>query len=216
MIHTIQKLIECGLIPKVIICDQGSNNMKMRKLCGVTLEKPYITYNNEKIFFIHNPPHLLKSVRNNLKKYTFTNGHESYCWKDIEDFYNIDSKIKPRLASKLKKIHIELPPFSPMRVCLAAQTFSNSDSAGILTLISFNHLNNKSTFTAKFVKFFNDLFDCFNSIKMSESVVLKRPITRNSKHWSFLEEAKIFLSTLKVNNKRKKYPPLHTWLARKY
>lgn len=41
-------------------------------------------------------------------------GHESYCWKDIEDFYNIDSKIKPRLASKLEKIHIELPPFSPM------------------------------------------------------------------------------------------------------
>jgi len=207
MIHTIQKLIECGLIPKVIICDQGSNNMKMRKLFGVTMEKPYITYNNENIFFIHDPPHLLKSVRNNLKKYTFTNRQESYCWKDIEDFYYIDSKIKPRLASKLKKIHIELPPFSPMRVCLAAQTFSNSVSAGILTLVSFNRLNNKSTFTAKFVKFFNDLFDCFNSIKMSESVVLKRPITRNSKHWSFLEEAQIFLSTLKVNNKRKNIPP---------
>ncbi|KAE9522253.1 hypothetical protein AGLY_017350 [Aphis glycines] len=49
--------------------------------------KPYITYNNKKIYFIHDCPYLLKSVRNHLKKYTFTNGHENYCWKDIEDFY---------------------------------------------------------------------------------------------------------------------------------
>jgi len=42
---------------------------------------------------------------------------------------------------------------------------------------------------------------------MNESVVLKRPITRNSKHWSFLEEVQIFLSTYKVNNKRKNIPP---------
>ncbi|KAE9524351.1 hypothetical protein AGLY_015390 [Aphis glycines] len=41
--------INCGLIPKDIICDQGSNNIKMRKLFKVTIEKPYITYINEKL-----------------------------------------------------------------------------------------------------------------------------------------------------------------------
>ncbi|KAF0757380.1 Transposable element P transposase [Aphis craccivora] len=49
------------------------------------------------------------------------------------NFYNTDIKIKPRLA--------KLPPFSLMRVCLAAQTFSNSVSAGILTLVSLNLQN---------------------------------------------------------------------------
>ncbi|KAE9522538.1 hypothetical protein AGLY_017059 [Aphis glycines] len=47
--YTITKLNECGLIPKVIICDQGSNNLKMRKLFNVTKEKPYITFNNENL-----------------------------------------------------------------------------------------------------------------------------------------------------------------------
>lgn len=34
--YTIEKLNNCGLIPKVIICDQGSNNLKMRRLFCVT------------------------------------------------------------------------------------------------------------------------------------------------------------------------------------
>jgi len=67
--------------------------MKMRKMFIVTIEKPYITYNNKYMYFIHDPPHLLKYVRNNFKKYIFTNGHESYCWKDIEDFYNMIVKL---------------------------------------------------------------------------------------------------------------------------
>jgi hypothetical protein len=41
-------------------------------------------------------------------------------------------------------------------------------------------------------------------------VKLKRPITKNSKHWSFLEEAQVFFSALKVNNKRKNIPPCIT------
>jgi len=67
-------------------------------------------------------------------------------------------------------------------------------------------LNNKPTFTARFIKFLNYLFDCFNSIKISELVELKRPLTNNSKHWSFLEEAQIFLSMIKFNNKQKNIP----------
>ncbi|KAF0705440.1 Uncharacterized protein FWK35_00028697, partial [Aphis craccivora] len=68
-IPTITKLNECGLIPKVVICDQLSNNLKMRKLFNVTKENPLITYNNKIV------------------------------WRDIKDFDNIDCNNKPRLAS---------------------------------------------------------------------------------------------------------------------
>ncbi|CAI6345839.1 unnamed protein product [Macrosiphum euphorbiae] len=205
--YTITKLSECGLIPKVVICDQGSNNLKMRKLLNVTKEKPFITYNNENVFFMHDSPHLLKSVRNNFKKYTFENANELYSWRDIEDFYKVDCNNKPRLARKLKKSNLDLPPFSPMRVCLATQTLSNSVSAGILTLVSFNKLSARAAYTAKFVKFFNDLFDVFNSIKLNEPIVLKRPLTKNSLHWDFFKKALKFLSELKINNKRGSLPP---------
>jgi len=45
IIHIIgnnQKVIKYGLFPKVIICDHGSNNMKMWKLLGVTIDNPIL------------------------------------------------------------------------------------------------------------------------------------------------------------------------------
>lgn len=95
----------------MIICDQRSNNLKITKLFNVTKKNPFITYNNENILFMNDSPHLHKSIRNNFKKYTFENGNELYSWRDIEGIYNIDCNKKSRLASKLKKINLNIPPF---------------------------------------------------------------------------------------------------------
>lgn len=86
IIDIIIKLKSTGLIPKVIICDQGTNNQQLRKLLKVTSEEPFITFEGEKIFFIYDTPHLLKSVRNNLKKYNFSYENELYSWNDIVKF----------------------------------------------------------------------------------------------------------------------------------
>jgi len=69
--HTITKLKEIGLIPKVMICDQGTNNLCMHNLFGVTYTRPYINFEGENIYFFHDSPHLIKSVRNNFKSMTF-------------------------------------------------------------------------------------------------------------------------------------------------
>jgi len=34
------------------------------------------------------------------------------------------------------------------------------------------------------------------ALKMNESVVLQKPMTKNSKYWQFLDKAQIFFSTL--------------------
>ena len=38
----------------------------------VTPERPYIEWDEKQYFIINDPPHLLKSVRNNLMKYQFS------------------------------------------------------------------------------------------------------------------------------------------------
>uniref|UniRef100_A0A2S2PJN9 Transposable element P transposase n=1 Tax=Schizaphis graminum TaxID=13262 RepID=A0A2S2PJN9_SCHGA len=60
--------------------------------------------------------------------------------------------------------HLIESPFSPMRVCLATQTLSHSVSSGMMTLISLNQMKTSAIYTAKFVEFFDKLFDVFNSI----------------------------------------------------
>lgn len=47
---TIKKLKSIDLIPKVIICDQGTNNQKLRNLLKITIDEPFLTFEDEKIY----------------------------------------------------------------------------------------------------------------------------------------------------------------------
>ena len=68
-----------------------------------------------------------------------------------------------RLAPKLTKQHIELPAFSKMKVKRAAQIFSNTVKAAMMTYICSGHLPPEAYHTAAFVKNMDALFDIFNS-----------------------------------------------------
>ena len=67
------------------------------------------------------PPHLMKNVRNNLRKHGFNVDGNLVQWKHIEDFYHADSKLPIRMAPKLMHKHIELPPFAQLNVNLATK-----------------------------------------------------------------------------------------------
>ena len=93
-----------------MVCDQGSNNQSfIQNLEKVTIEKPFIKHG---VFY--DPPHLLKNVRNNLKKADLKVGDNMVSWQHIVDFYNIDKVQMIQLAPKLTDKHIQLPPFSAM------------------------------------------------------------------------------------------------------
>lgn len=51
LLEIIEKVSQTGFLIKTTVCDLGSNNVKLRRLLSVTVTDPYITYNEEKIFF---------------------------------------------------------------------------------------------------------------------------------------------------------------------
>jgi len=216
VLQSIGNVQDSGFIPKVIVTDQGSNNVLMRTLLGVTESKPYVEVNGEIIFFFYDAPHLLKSVRNNFKQHDVEFKQHICKWQDIVDFYNIDSKLTHRLAPKLSRKHIVLPPFSPMRVCLAAQTMSASVSKGILTCIALNvdGLESSGAYTADFIEFIDALFDVFNSSSVSDAKCLRRALSANSGHLKFLTEAKTALESMTFSSSRKRKPPcIYGWIS---
>ena len=79
-------------------------------------------------------------------------GEKIVSWQHIVDFYNIDKMQMIQMAPKLKERHIELPPFSAMRVNLAAQVLSHSVAAGISFLVTAKELPEDAIETAKFVE----------------------------------------------------------------
>lgn len=112
----------------------------------------------------------------------------------------------PRLAPKLSEKHIKLPPFSPMRICLAAQVLSNSVSKGILTHVALNDMPPAATFTADFIEKMDCLFNIFNSTQLSDAMIFKRALTDSSPAWEFLEKMTSYLKNLVFQNQRKISP----------
>ena len=107
------------------------------------------------MFVLFDPPHLLKSVRNNLKNHDFLLDNKVISWKYIEKVYEIIESAKPnmlRLVPKFTKQHIELPAFSKMKVKRAAQVFSNTVQAAMMIYICEGHLPQEAYHTAAFVE----------------------------------------------------------------
>lgn len=72
------KLKECiillqksNLIPKVTICDQGSGNRGCKSLLNVDENDQSFIIDGQRLFFLYDPPHLLKSIRNAFHKSGF-------------------------------------------------------------------------------------------------------------------------------------------------
>lgn len=165
IIDVLQKLFEVGLCPKIIVCDQGTNNQSTLKSLNVSEDSPFFFINNNKIFSLFDVPHLVKSIRNNLINACYIKDNKIISFDDIKKTYELDKQShKSRSLVKITDAHIYPNSFQKMRVKLAAQLLSNSMSATIRTCIQTGQLqSDTSSNTADFIEFINHLFDCLNS-----------------------------------------------------
>ncbi|GFO46695.1 transposable element p transposase [Plakobranchus ocellatus] len=159
----ITELEQIGLCVKAVICDQGSNNMAVTKSLGVSSATPYFMHNGTQYFVLYDPPHLIKSIRNNLHKSGLKFRTSEVSWKYVEAFYDHDCKSPLRMAPKLTDKHIKLPLFAALRVELAIQMMSQSVAAGISTMVALGALPSEAKDTALFVDRFDKLFNSINS-----------------------------------------------------
>lgn len=198
LLQAIDQLEQIGLIVMLVICDQGSNNINMFKTrMGVTIKKPYFMFGNHKVFVLYDPPHLVKNIRNNLKKNGFLVDGESVAWQHVQDFYEKDSSKPIRLAPRLTHRHLTLPPFSPLRVKLATQVLSHSVASGMKVMIQWGVIDQGCAATAEFIESFDQLFNAFNSSTLTSTARMKHAFSDKSGHKEFLSEKLEWLEKIK-------------------
>ena len=178
----LSQLLSIGLLPTVIVCDQGSCNRSLYRHMGITYARPFFMFQGRKIFAVHDVPHILKNVRNTLKAADITFGHNQVqvaSWDDVNELFKHDQGMPVRMVPKLTCKHIYLPPFSTMRVSLAAQVLSRTVYAAISTLVSLEKWPGKRCpmGTATFAKTVNDIFDFLNVRSFSK---IKQPLRGDS------------------------------------
>ena len=118
VVTAVKKLSAVDLDVRVVICDQGSTNQQMFRLLGVTAEKPFAELQGKQVIFMYDPPHLMKSLRNNLVKHDFLVNGNKICWKYTTEFYNSDSQLQIRMAPKLTKNTLNFPHLLPCEFAL--------------------------------------------------------------------------------------------------
>ena len=164
----LDKLEQAGFSVKAVIADQGSNNRRaLHTLLTVTEEQPFFIHGQKKVFVLYDPPHLLKNMRNNLKKSGFVDDGALVSWSHIEAFFHFDKQNAVRIAPRLTEKHLTLPHFSKMSVRLAAQTLSHSVAAGISMLVQLGALPEEAKATASFIERIDRLFNAFNSSSLA-------------------------------------------------
>lgn len=89
---TIRRLRSIKLNGKSFITDQGSNFVKFFNSNHVTPEKPFFELDGQKVIYIFDPPHLLKSTRNVFFKHMIEINDKVVDKKYLDIFYNYDNK----------------------------------------------------------------------------------------------------------------------------
>lgn len=126
------------------VSDQGVTNIAAINLLIEETRQKYLLSNNDnkcegylindhEIIHVYDPPHLLKSIRNNLliKNVTFTwrGKRQMAKWDFIINAYETDKKyedLEMRNLPKITEAHVYSDKIKKMKVSLAAQIFSHN------------------------------------------------------------------------------------------
>jgi len=210
--ESVKHIINAGLVPTSIVCDQGTQNRRTFSLLGGTEDKPYTTICEQKLFLLYDMPHLVKSIRNNLLNGNFQIGDKIISLKDVYKAYEIDKKNSARAMCKITPAHLAPNPFQKMCCKLAIQLLSKSVSAAIRTCITTGELkSNTAIDTAMFIEMVNNMFDSCNSKNLYDPNFNRRPMSeQNPSIFKNLSKARSeFKNAIKIcnNNQKTSIPP---------
>lgn len=163
LISLVELLKDVNITVKAVVCDQGSSNVSLAYQLGVTTEKAFFEVRGERIYFIFDVPHLIKTTRNNVQAHQLKIGDSVVDWTHIRKLYTSTHELRLRLAPKLTERHINQKPFSNMKVSRATQVLSASVSVAIMALVYANQLPKEAMATANFCDRMDKLFDALNS-----------------------------------------------------
>ena len=162
----IEHLELAGLKVLCVVCDGARTNRSFFKMHqnqedqnDIISQTPNIFSEDGKrpLYFLSDPPHLLKCLRNNFARDSLWNNGQAISWGAVRSLYYAHRSRTFRKACKLTEAHVELTNFSKMKVYLAAQVMSMT-VAGNLREIDEDGQRE----TIKFIELVDKFFDCLN------------------------------------------------------
>eukprot|EP00794_Sanderia_malayensis_P012456 gene12456-13744_t len=129
------------------------------------------------MFFFSDAPHLMKTARNNLSNSgsgkssrLLWNSGQHIIWNHMKHIYEEDLDCGLKLLPKLTSDHVNITPYSAMRVHLAVQVLSSSVAA-----VLREYGPKEASATAEFCEKMDMFFDCLNVRNTKEHLLKRKP-----------------------------------------
>ena len=155
----------------LVCCDGASTNRSFYTMNTTNKfhSKGFNPFTNNPIFFMSDPPHLMKKLRNNLynsgdkavnKRFTrkMRNNKGDIVWQHILEVYNRE-KLRRLYVTDLRSSHVNLDSLSKMRVKLAVQTLSSKVQA------EMQSSDNVTLATQEYISMCDNFWNVINSSK---------------------------------------------------
>ena len=155
--------------------DGSYANQRTASILGVSLQNPFEPSfphpeTSDKVFFIFDPCHMLKLVRNLFADFAqlLDGDGGEIRWFFLVELHRLQDQEGLLIANKLRDSHIAWKK-QVMKVRLAAQTLSRSvaNALDFLRLVSLDQRFQGSAATSRFLKVVDGLFDRLNASSVS-------------------------------------------------
>ncbi|XP_034934874.1 uncharacterized protein [Chelonus insularis] len=147
-----------------MVCDQAQTNCSVFKSLGISLDKFYYEWNDERIYCGYDSPHMWKCFRNLLYKHDFILNGEIISWGAIRELFDIEKYNVARAYHKLTSRHLDPGPMEKMSVKLATQVFSHTVASDLKAGYCTGELKHPACkATVEFIERMNCIIDCMNA-----------------------------------------------------
>jgi hypothetical protein len=169
-----------GLFVRVIVSDMGASNQDMWRVVGVQSTRTSLQNGIEhpcqpdsQLYFMADPPHLLKSIRNCLltqsillSDYVVSDANlpsNIVSLQPVKELISLQEDMSLKVAHKLKEVHVYPGPFQKMKVSYAAQLLSHSTASALKLCVDGKEMPIETLTTAFFLETINQWFDSMNA-----------------------------------------------------
>lgn len=202
----INKINETGARVISLTSDGLRANIAVAKQLGADFEnnKPYFhnTKNPaDKIYFILDPPHMIKLARGCFGTHQLYHDNEPLDWSLIVALHEMQKEKNFNLGNQLSDMHLNFH-LKPMNVRLACETMSNSVADCLQQLNEDNYPKFQNCGkTIEFIRLINNVFDVSNTKPKTNDRAFKQaiyPLTAQE-FFQYFNRAKDYIRGIEIN-----------------
>ncbi|XP_047994219.1 uncharacterized protein LOC125232552 [Leguminivora glycinivorella] len=194
--NIMNRLYTIGLKVKALVVDPTAPPCRQ-----VTPAEPFFFNGDTKIYFLYDPPRLMKKLLIEFMSYDFYFDKTKATWSDIVNYRKMEKNKALTLTPSLTEASMKPETMCKMRPQRAARLLSRALAAALTDRAEQGRLGDSARATAAFIIKINNLYDLLNSSTIKTNSEFQKGLSQDSNQVGYLTYMKTLFKSLRLENK---------------